>query len=128
MYSRADKSVGYATPAYMADHACNSTELRFDMSVNLDVDKLNFLEIWLCKGERGRCYLEAVYGASDIQSTLGSSSSEVPAPSELMLMSSGYTCEIIGRFLRFLSVFCFPHFFSLSCPFLFSYDGTCKSI
>lgn len=23
MYSRADKSVGYATPAYMADHACN---------------------------------------------------------------------------------------------------------
>jgi len=48
MYSRADKSVGYATPAYMADHAC----------------------------ERGRCYLEAVYGASDIQSTMGSSSSE----------------------------------------------------
>ena len=42
MYSRADKSVGYATPAYMADHACNSTELRFDMSVNLDVDKLRF--------------------------------------------------------------------------------------
>lgn len=44
MYSRADKSVGYATPAYMADHACNSTELRFDIfSVNLDasIDKLN---------------------------------------------------------------------------------------
>eukprot|EP00435_Cladocopium_sp_Y103_P023345 s435_g5.t1 len=48
MYSRADKSVGYATPAYMADHAC----------------------------ERGRHYLEAHFGASDIQSTMGSSSSE----------------------------------------------------
>ncbi|CAK9040984.1 unnamed protein product [Durusdinium trenchii] len=50
MYSRADKSVGYATPAYMADHAC----------------------------ERGRHYLEAHFGfgASDILSNLGSSVSE----------------------------------------------------
>ncbi|CAJ1395551.1 unnamed protein product [Effrenium voratum] len=49
MYSRADKSVGYATPAYMADHAC----------------------------ERGKHYLEAHFGpSSDLQSTLGSSSSE----------------------------------------------------
>ena len=49
MYSRADKSVGYATPAYMADHAC----------------------------ERGRTYLQAHYaGAGDILSTLGSSVSE----------------------------------------------------
>ena len=31
---------------------------------------------WLSTGERGRHYLEAHFGASDIQSTLGSSSSE----------------------------------------------------
>ncbi|CAE7457295.1 AGO2 [Symbiodinium natans] len=50
LYSRADKSVGYATPAYMADHAC----------------------------ERGKCYLEAQFGVGDIdsRSTLGSSSTE----------------------------------------------------
>ena len=35
-----------------------------------------FLGWWLSPGERGRHYLEAHFGASDIQSTLGSSSSE----------------------------------------------------
>eukprot|EP00439_Symbiodinium_sp_Y106_P074076 s4162_g14.t1 len=48
MYSRADKSVGYATPAYMADHVC----------------------------ERGKHYLEANFGSSDVMSTHGSSMSE----------------------------------------------------
>lgn len=48
MYSRADKSVGYATPAYMADHVC----------------------------ERGKHYLEANFGSSDVMSTHGSSVSE----------------------------------------------------
>jgi len=48
MYSRADKSVGYATPAYMADHVC----------------------------ERGKHYLEACYGSSDVTSTHGPSVSE----------------------------------------------------
>ena len=35
MYSRADKSVGYATPAYMADHACH-----WDARVFFCVDQL----------------------------------------------------------------------------------------
>ncbi|CAE7263081.1 AGO14 [Symbiodinium natans] len=55
LYSRADKSVGYATPAYMADHVC----------------------------ERGKHYLEAYFGHSDVMSTLGTSSSEERKESEM---------------------------------------------
>ena len=47
MYSRADKSVGYATPAYMADHACDWDARRMELERNQDMAQSKYVKIWL---------------------------------------------------------------------------------